>query len=87
MGMQSPAAAVSSPKMALAQEAPPLMAGDHLSRAEFERRYAAYPNIKKAELIDGVAFMLPDIRHSHWPDAGCPRRCAPAVHGSTRRGR
>ena len=30
---------------------PPLNAGDRLSRAEFERRYDAHPEIKKAELI------------------------------------
>lgn len=31
---------------------PPLESGDRLSRAEFERRYNARPDIKKAELID-----------------------------------
>ena len=36
---------------------PPLEAGDHLTRAEFERRYDAMPNLKKAELIEGVVFM------------------------------
>ncbi len=34
---------------------PPLKAGDRLTRAEFERRYRAMPEIKKAELIAGVA--------------------------------
>jgi hypothetical protein len=33
---------------------PPLRNGDHLSRAEFERRYCAMPDGTKAELIDGV---------------------------------
>ena len=36
---------------------PPLHAGDRLSRFEFERRYEAHPEIKKAELIDGVVYM------------------------------
>jgi len=36
---------------------PPLFNGDHLTRAEFERRYAAQPHIKKAELIEGVVHM------------------------------
>ena len=36
---------------------PPLNAGDQLTRAEFERRYEAYPDIKKAELIEGVVYM------------------------------
>ena len=31
--------------------------GDHLSRGEFERRYEARPDIKKAELIEGVVYM------------------------------
>lgn len=36
---------------------PPLNAGDRLSRAEFERRYQAHPEIKKAELVEGVVYM------------------------------
>ena len=36
---------------------PPLIHGDHLTRAEFERRYTAQPHIKKAELIEGVVYM------------------------------
>ena len=32
-------------------------AGDRLSRAEFERRYQAHPEITKAELIEGVVHM------------------------------
>lgn len=33
---------------------PALYAGDRLTRDEFERRYAAMPEVKKAELIEGV---------------------------------
>lgn len=33
---------------------PPLQSGDRLTRSEFERRYAADPHIKKAELIEGI---------------------------------
>ena len=36
---------------------PPLFNGDHLTRAEFERRYAAQPRLKKAELVEGVVYM------------------------------
>ena len=36
---------------------PPLEFGDRLSRAEFQRRYHAHPEIKKAELIEGVVYM------------------------------
>jgi Uma2 family endonuclease len=41
---------------------PPLESGDRLSRAEFERRYAAMPNLKKAELIEGVAYVASPLR-------------------------
>jgi Uma2 family endonuclease len=36
---------------------PPLVAGDHLSRTEFERRYEAMPHVKTAELVEGVVYM------------------------------
>jgi Uma2 family endonuclease len=35
----------------------PLESGDRLTRAEFERRYEAMPQLKKAELIEGVVYM------------------------------
>lgn len=42
-----------------------LIAGDRLSRAEFERRYEATPQIKKAELIEGVVYMPSPILIDH----------------------
>src|SRR3954469_4652091 len=36
---------------------PPLRNGDTLDRDEFERRYNAMPDVKKAELIEGVVYM------------------------------
>jgi Uma2 family endonuclease len=36
---------------------PPLENGDRLTRAEFERRYEAMPDVKKAELIEGTVYM------------------------------
>ncbi|HEU5011893.1 MAG TPA: Uma2 family endonuclease [Roseiflexaceae bacterium] len=44
---------------------PPLENGDRLTRAEFERRYEAMPDTKKAELIDGVVYMPSPVRVSH----------------------
>lgn len=41
---------------------PPLEPGDRLTRAEFERRYAAMPHLKKAELIEGVVQMAAAVR-------------------------
>lgn len=37
--------------------------GDHLSAAEFLRRYEAMPEIKKAELINGIVYMGSPVRY------------------------
>lgn len=43
----------------LAEQVPilPLENGDHLTRDEFERRYHAMPDQKKAELVEGVVYL------------------------------
>lgn len=41
---------------------PPLESGDRLTRTEFERRYAAMPALKKAELIEGVVYVASPLR-------------------------
>lgn len=41
---------------------PPLESGDRLSRQEFERRYQAMPEVKKAELIEGVVYVASPLR-------------------------
>ncbi len=43
----------------------PLEQGDHLSREEFERRYNAMPELKKAELIEGVVHLPSPVRWNH----------------------
>ena len=44
----------------LAVSLPPLLReGDHLTSAEFLKRWEAMPNLKHAELIDGVVFCMP----------------------------
>lgn len=48
----------SSPRLAI----PPLENGDRLTRYEFERRYAAMPHLKKAELIEGIVYMPAALR-------------------------
>jgi Uma2 family endonuclease len=40
---------------------PPLQNGDRLTAAEFERRYDAMPDLKKAELINGVVYMASPV--------------------------
>jgi Uma2 family endonuclease len=42
---------------------PILEGGDRLSRAEFERRYQAMPQIKKAELVEGVVYVASPLRY------------------------
>lgn len=44
---------------------PPLENGDRLTRPEFERRYAAMPHVKKAELIEGVVYMPSPVSIEH----------------------
>lgn len=41
---------------------PPLESGDKLTRAEFEQRYAAMSQVKKAELIEGTVYMASPLR-------------------------
>ena len=41
---------------------PPLENGDRLTRLEFERRYQGMPEVKKAELIQGVVYMASPLR-------------------------
>jgi hypothetical protein len=53
-----------------AEVLPPLEPGDRLSRAEFERRYAAMPELKKAELIEGIVYMPSPVRCDR--HAQCP---------------
>ncbi len=55
--------ATSYPDVPLVQ-APKLEAGDRLSREEFERRYRAMPEVKKAELIEGVVYMSSPVSSS-----------------------
>lgn len=43
-------------------QVPPLENGDRLTRYEFERRYTANPQIKKAELIEGVVYVASPLR-------------------------
>jgi Uma2 family endonuclease len=38
---------------------PPLENGDKLTHYEFERRYNATPNLKKAELTEGIVYIMP----------------------------
>ena len=51
------------------EKAPPLNAGDRLTSAEFERRYEAHPEIKKAELVEGVVHVPSP---THYAQHGSP---------------
>ncbi len=52
-------AAHASPKIPLLEN------GDRLTRAEFERRYTGMPQLKKAELIEGIVYMPSPARLTH----------------------
>ena len=70
-------------------ETPPLNSGDRLSRVEFERRYAAHPEIKKAELIEGVVYVSSPVQYDKHADPhfdiiswlGVYRAATPGVRG------
>jgi Uma2 family endonuclease len=44
---------------------PILESGDHLTRSEFHRRYCTHPEIKKAELVEGVVYVGSPVRSLH----------------------
>ncbi len=68
---------------------PLLQSGDHLSRAEFERRYRAHPHIKHAELVEGVVYVSSPVRYTQHADPhfdiiswlGAYRAVTPGVRG------
>ena len=72
------------------ERVPPLCNGDHLDRHEFERRYNAMPEVRKAELIEGVVYMPSPVsfenhaeQHFHltmW--LGAYRAHTPGVRGA-----
>ena len=64
---------------------PPLENGDRLTRVEFERRYEAMPEGIKAELVEGVVYLMPSpgrIRQH-----GTPSSTSSGGWASTRRPR
>ena len=48
---------------------PPLTAGDRSPRAEFERIYQAHPEVRRAELVEGVVYMPSPV---HFAQHGLP---------------
>jgi Uma2 family endonuclease len=53
---------------------PPLENGDRLTREEFERRYNAMPHVKKAELINGVVYIVATDSSNGVPGVSSPVR-------------
>jgi hypothetical protein len=47
------------------ESVPPLATGDLLTREEFERRWDLHPEIKKAELINGMVFVEVTVSPRH----------------------
>jgi Uma2 family endonuclease len=55
-----------SPKtVRLLYDPPPLENGARLTSREFLRRYEAMPEVKKAELIEGIVYMPPPVSSDH----------------------
>jgi Uma2 family endonuclease len=52
---------LAAPPKAEVERIPPLQNGDRLTAEEYERRYDAMPDLKKAELINGVVYMAPPV--------------------------
>ena len=50
-----------SSKATITARIPPLENGDHLCASEFLRRYEGMPEVKKAELIQGIAYMTSPV--------------------------
>ena len=50
------------PPRASVPRTPTLENGDRLTRCEFERRYALRPDLKKAQLIEGIVYMPSPVR-------------------------
>jgi hypothetical protein len=59
---------MTAPTTVSTRSIPALCAGDRLTRDEFERRYAAMPHCKKAELIEGVVYMPSPVRAARHGD-------------------
>ena len=60
MGTTSPAPV--KPMARNSSAIPPLENGAHLNASEFMRRYEAMPEVKKAELIQGIVYMASPVR-------------------------
>lgn len=50
------------PVVAPTRRTPRLENGDRLTRVEFERRYEAMPDVRKAQLIEGIVYMPSPVR-------------------------
>jgi hypothetical protein len=44
---------------------PPLENGARLTSREFLRRYEAMPEVRKAELVEGIVYMPPPVSADH----------------------
>jgi Uma2 family endonuclease len=49
---------IATPSVPAFEHVPPLQSGDRLTRDEFERRYRASPRSVRAELIEGIVYVM-----------------------------
>lgn len=55
-------APAANPQLSARESIPKLQNGDRLTRSEFERRYSAMPEVKGAQLIEGIVYMPSPVR-------------------------
>jgi Uma2 family endonuclease len=65
MALELVTAEAINPPVSSQRSMPVLHSGDRLTRTEFERRYNAMPQVKKAELIEGVVYMPSPVSRAH----------------------
>ena len=65
MSKRKPARGRAGSPLPAAAAVPRLLNGDHLTVPEFERRYEATPEVKFAELIEGIVVISPPISNLH----------------------
>ena len=87
MAVSTPRSKPSEPTEAQASSAVPLLEnGQRLTREEFERRYDAMPDLKKAELIEGVVYVPSPVNHRSHGRPHAPLTCWLGVYAASTAG-
>jgi Uma2 family endonuclease len=74
------------PKYERTVDLPRLEPGDHMSREEFDRRYAQRPDLHKAELVQGVVYVPSPVRIDEHSEPASRMSAWLALYAMTHRG-